>query len=121
LVLIYNQNYCVNYFEVIFFAQINKLLKTMKKLIFKSTIKRKIEQLFLLLLILSINLNAQIPGCITPSQNMAVNGNFSAGNFGFTSNVPFSTACTAGTYMVGTNFTNKCAVWPSVFDHTTGG
>jgi PKD repeat protein len=57
----------------------------------------------------------------TGCPNLVINGNFQAGNAGFTPGLPLGcNSCTAGTYCVTSNFTGKCSGWPSVFDHTTG-
>ncbi len=52
--------------------------------------------------------------------NLVVNGDFSSGNAGFSSDLPPVMACTFDSYWVGNNFTTKCSVWPSLPDHTSG-
>jgi len=70
----------------------------------------------MLCLLLSGVISAQ-SGC----PNLIANGNFQAGNTGFTSGLSLGcNSCTANTYCVTNNFTGKCSGWPSVFDHTFG-
>ncbi len=59
----------------------------------------------------------------TTCPNLATNGDFSAGNSGFTADltsdcIPLN--CASSKYCVATNFKGKCVSWPSVTDHTTG-
>lgn len=55
------------------------------------------------------------------AQNLIVNGDFSAGNTGFTSNYGYQTNLVPETkYYVGTNPRNHHASWASFGDHTTG-
>ncbi|MEO6046355.1 MAG: hypothetical protein ABIQ57_02665 [Candidatus Kapaibacterium sp.] len=74
-----------------------------------------------LLLIACSTSRAQIAGCETPC-NLVKNGNFSAGNTGFTSDLLMGcNSCTAGTFCVGPQFTTKCNSWPAnSYDHTLG-
>jgi photosystem II stability/assembly factor-like uncharacterized protein len=65
-----------------------------------------------------------------PCPNLVINGDFSLGNTGFTTQLPNGQRCTPllceeGSYCIGSNFTNKCSIsaattWPSTFDHTFG-
>lgn len=72
------------------------------------------------LVFVSVNVSAQIFGCDS-SCNLIKNGNFSMGNTGFTSDLPFNCTCGAGTYCVGPMFKSKCSSWPTTTDHTGAG
>lgn len=57
----------------------------------------------------------------TAAQNLIVNGDFTAGNSGFTSNYGYQTNLVPETkYYVGTNPRDHHASWASFGDHTTG-
>jgi len=62
------------------------------------------------------NFCANIQYC-GPSGNtqLVQNGDFSAGNVGFTSALPFLNSCLIGSYGVGSQPTDKCTAsgWPS--------
>lgn len=58
----------------------------------------------------------------TPSLNLVTNGNFSLGDYGFSSMLAGSVGgqcqCTSGSYCVSDNLNDKCAGWPNFCDHT---
>lgn len=56
----------------------------------------------------------------TLSPNIVVNGNFSNGNTGFTSDLPYINACATNSYSVGNTARTKCANFNLIPDHTTG-
>ncbi|MBL0139275.1 MAG: DNRLRE domain-containing protein [Bacteroidetes bacterium] len=56
----------------------------------------------------------------TLSPNIVVNGNFSNGNTGFTSDLPYINACATNSYSVGNTARAKCASFLLIPDHTTG-
>lgn len=60
--------------------------------------------------------------CSAYAQNLIVNGNFSAGNTGFTSQYTYKTppATGQGQYYVGANPNSWYSGFPAFFDHTTG-
>ncbi len=63
------------------------------------------------------------PAGSVPGPELVTNGDFEAGNTGFTTGPPalvYSSVCTANTYVVDNNLTVKCSSWPSLFDHTFG-
>jgi hypothetical protein len=71
-------------------------------------------------LTMNSNALAQIKGCEHPC-NLIRNGDFSGGNTGFTSDLPYKgNACSAGHIFVGTKFSDECSLWPTTGDHTTG-
>jgi hypothetical protein len=85
-----------------------------------------IKKIFLIamMIVASLTINsvakAQIKGCSDPC-NLIKNGDFSAGNTGFTSALPYKgNACAAGHYYVGSKLSDECSKWPSTGDHTTG-
>lgn len=58
------------------------------------------------------------------SCNLVTNGDFEAGNTGFTSQLTLncnSNNCSTGAYCVTTNFKLKCSSWPNFSDHTPTG
>ncbi|MDQ3110848.1 MAG: T9SS type A sorting domain-containing protein [Bacteroidota bacterium] len=65
--------------------------------------------------------NDLVHGCSNPF-NLAVNGNFSSGNTGFTSALLYGSNCFSGYYFVGPLLSSKCSGWASAnfTDHTTG-
>jgi hypothetical protein len=71
----------------------------------------------ILLMLGSVSTDGQI-GC----PNLVVNGDFQAGNTGFTSGLALScdpVECQVGSYCVGNEFRSKCNLWPDDFwDHT---
>ncbi len=58
--------------------------------------------------------------CFTPDTNEVVNGNFEAGNTGFTSDLTSACGCFYGSYCVTNLAVNKCNTFYSVPDHTSG-
>jgi len=61
-------------------------------------------------------------GCTTTG-NQIINGDFSAGNTGFTSSLPFDMNCNAESYGVGAEARDKCnnSQWANdLWDHTVG-
>ncbi len=50
----------------------------------------------------------------TPCPNLVINGDFSAGNTGFTSNLNLNCNCVANSYCVSNNLQGKCILWPSL-------
>lgn len=73
-------------------------------------------------LTITVFMKAQTQGKPCTSANLVVNGNFSAGYAGFTSQLPLNCSCTGAgnSYCVNTNFNLKCTGWPNVPDHTPG-
>jgi hypothetical protein len=66
-------------------------------------------------------IGTSLPGGTTPSSNLLVNGDFSLGNTGFTSQYAFSTDLQPeGNYVVGDNPHNFHPSGASFGDHTTG-
>jgi hypothetical protein len=61
------------------------------------------------------------PGNV-PKPNLIVNGDFSAGNTGFSSTLGANNPlCTVESYAIGNDFPVLCNLWPAgVFDHTVG-
>lgn len=56
----------------------------------------------------------------TLSPNIVVNGKFSNGNTGFSSDLPYVNACAINSYSVGNTARVKCSNFQNVPDHTTG-
>ncbi len=53
--------------------------------------------------------------------NVVTNPDFSAGNTGFSSQIPYSGSCAANSYTVSTNLNKKCSGWPNVSEHSSAG
>jgi PKD repeat protein len=90
-------------------------MKTMKNLL-------RLSALILVASFFSFNLQAQSCGC-TSTGNQIANGDFSAGNTGFTSSLPYDMNCNAESYGVGSEPRDKCgnSQWINdLWDHTVG-
>jgi Concanavalin A-like lectin/glucanases superfamily/Secretion system C-terminal sorting domain/HYR domain/PKD domain len=73
------------------------------------------------LLTMALLLNAAVLTAQTLCPNLVTNGDFEAGNVGFTSGLAVNCACTSNSYCVATNFNLKCAGWTNLPDHTPTG
>ena len=54
--------------------------------------------------------------CYTTGNDLIVNGDFSAGNTGFTSDLISLNSCSAGTYLVTSNANQKCNLFYTLYD-----
>ncbi|MBL7813424.1 MAG: HYR domain-containing protein [Saprospiraceae bacterium] len=76
---------------------------------------KKIFHLFAILFAIHSVVNGQ-----TSCPNLVTNGDFEAGNTGFTSIYPSNCTCTLGTYCVNTNMNLKCSTLGNVADRNAG-
>lgn len=84
---------------------------------------RCIKNIILLLCLLQVwhaHVNAQICSCDNYGNELVVNGDFSSGNTGFTSEYEFNTTASPGRYGITTNPHTANFYWPTCPDHTTG-
>lgn len=77
---------------------------------------KKSTLLTLLLLLLNVALAAQ-----TPCPNTVINGDFEAGNSGFSSGLAYNCNCADASVCVNSNFGQKCRGWSTLANHTPGG
>ena len=62
---------------------------------------------------------SQCTPCFHQGPELVVNGNFSAGNTGFTSELPVNCTCSGGSYCIINDAFSKCANFNHVFDNTS--
>lgn len=77
---------------------------------------KKCTLLAIVLVLVNLGLDAQ-----TPCPNSVINGDFEAGNTGFTSGLAYNCDCVDATVCVNANFGQKCRGWSTLGNHTPGG